>query len=201
MRLMLRPRSLAVAGLALLAGALPAASLAGSPVQKPGDKTIVEIAQEANSSLGEFDYLLAAVGCLTDPATGSNPIVAALAGDDRLTVFAPTDAAFEALQRALGVATPSPEATCTLPDAVVQEVLLYHVTEGRRFSNSVFNKRNAKAIPMLSGESVTANPDLTLTDTAGQRARLVMPEALANISARNGVVHVIDTVLLPTLTD
>jgi uncharacterized surface protein with fasciclin (FAS1) repeats len=68
---------------------------------KPGNNNIlpggniVQVAVAANEALGEFDYLLAAVGCLNDPATGTNPILNALSGDDRLTLFAPTDEAFE----------------------------------------------------------------------------------------------------------
>jgi uncharacterized surface protein with fasciclin (FAS1) repeats len=156
---------------------------------------IVQIAMEANRALGEFDYLLAAVGCLTDQSTGANPIVEALSGEDRLTLFAPTDAAFESLQRALGVSTPTPEATCDLGKEVVADVLTYHVTEGRRFSNSVFNVNRPKDLEMLNGESVRTNPDLTLTDFAGQSVGIV--GGLANINAANGVIHVIDTVLLP----
>jgi transforming growth factor-beta-induced protein len=156
---------------------------------------IVQIAQAANRALGEFDYLLAAVGCLTDPSTGANPIVQALTGDERLTLFAPTDEAFENLQRALGAATPSPQLTCSLGAAVVADVLTYHVTEGRRFANSVFNANRPKNVAMLNGEFIRANPDLTLTDIAGQSVGVVGP--LSNIDAANGVIHVIDKVLLP----
>jgi len=167
-----------------------------SPVPgKPGNLNIVEIALGANQSLGEFDYLLGAIGCLTDETTGANPVVDLLSGSDMYTVFAPVDSAFEDLQRALGITTPSPEATCALGDETVFNVLAYHVTAGRRFSNSVFNKNNPKMIEMLNGGYVVANPDLTLTDYAGQSVGIVAP--LFDINAKNGVVHVINTVLLP----
>lgn len=168
---------------------------------KPGNNNIlpggniVQIAQAANSALGEFDYLLAAVDCLTDPSTGANPIVQALSGEDRLTLFAPTDEAFEKLQRALGATTPSPELTCQLGNDVVADVLTYHVTEGRRFSNSVFNVNRPKNVEMLNGEYIRSNPDLTLTDVAGQSVGVV--GGLVNINAANGVIHVINAVLLP----
>ncbi|MGA9575539.1 MAG: hypothetical protein WBS20_16485, partial [Lysobacterales bacterium] len=74
---------------------------------------IVEVAVAANSLLGEFDYLLAAVGCLTD-AEGNNPVVNLLTGSDKYTLFAPTDAAFEALQGALGITEPDPATTCAV---------------------------------------------------------------------------------------
>lgn len=156
---------------------------------KPGDKDIATIAQEAG-----FTYLLGAVGCLTDDA-GNNPVVDLLTGTDKYTVFAPNDAAFIALQRALGIEEPSPEATCALPDDVVFDVLAYHVTDGRRFSNSVFNRRNAKPITMLNGKTVRANPNLTLTDVPKQVISVVPP--LVNVNASNGVIHQIDTVMLP----
>jgi uncharacterized surface protein with fasciclin (FAS1) repeats len=59
----------------------------------------------------------------------------------------------------------------------------------------VFNKNNPKMIEMLNGGYVVANPDLTLTDYAGQSVGIVAP--LFDINAKNGVVHVINTVLLP----
>jgi transforming growth factor-beta-induced protein len=182
-----------------LVGGTGAASAMGPG--KPGNNNIlpggniVQIAVAANQALGEFDYLLAAVGCLTDPSTGANPIVEALTGEDRLTLFAPTDEAFENLQRALGATTPSPQLTCTLGAEVVADVLTYHVTEGRRFSNSVFNANRPKNLEMLNGEAVRTNPDLSLTDIAGQSVGIV--GGLANINAANGVIHVIDKVLLP----
>lgn len=182
-----------------LLGAAGSASAMGPG--KPGDNdivpggNIVEIARAVNGALGEFDYLLAAVGCLTDPMTGANPVVDALTGTKPLTLFAPTDAAFENLQRALGVTDPSPQATCALGAETVADVLLYHVTEGRRFSNSVFNRNQPKPVEMLNGEFITTDPALTITDVAGQTVGVAAP--LVNINASNGVIHVIDTVLLP----
>lgn len=161
---------------------------------KPGPNDIVAVALAVNADDGEFDYLLGAVGCLTD-AEGDNAVVELLSGNDRHTLFAPTDQAFIDLQTALGVTEPSPEATCTLGDDVVFDVLAYHVKEGRRFSNSVFNKRHPKTLTMLNGEQLRTNPNLTLTDVAGQSVAVVPP--LVNINASNGVIHVIGSVLLP----
>jgi len=168
-----------------------------SPVPgKPGDANIVEIALAVNEDLGEFDYLLGAVGCLTDD-DGNNPVVDLLTGDDKKTLFAPTDDAFEQLQLALGVPEDqlAPDVTCTLGNETVLDVLAYHVTEGRRFSNSVFNRNNSKPVEMLNGEFITTNPDLTITDIAGQSIGVV-PD-FVNINASNGVIHVVDTVMLP----
>jgi uncharacterized surface protein with fasciclin (FAS1) repeats len=188
-----------IAAASAIAGLVAGAAYADPP-GRPGNNpiapggNIVQVAVAANQALGEFNYLLAAVGCLTD-ASGNNPVVAALSGSDKLTLFAPTDAAFEALQSALGVTSPAPEATCALGAATVAEVLTYHVTDGRRFANSVFNANNSKTIAMLNGGYITTNSDLTINDVAGQSVGVVA--GLVNINASNGVIHVIDTVLLP----
>jgi uncharacterized surface protein with fasciclin (FAS1) repeats len=185
------------AALATAAMAVGLASVAHgkSPVPgKPGTQNIVEIAAAVNAQTGEFDYLLAAATC--DYFEGA--IVELLSGTDKLTLFAPTDAAFEALQRKLGVQTPAPAITCTLPQATVFNILAYHVTEGRRFSNSVFNKRSTKMIEMLNGQYIVTNPNLTINDNAGKTIKPILsPRPLVNINASNGVIHVIDGVLEP----
>jgi uncharacterized surface protein with fasciclin (FAS1) repeats len=78
---------------------------------------------------------------------------------------------------------------------VLLNILTYHVTEGRRFSNSVFNRNAVKSVEMLNGGFIVTNPNLTINDNAGQTIGVVAP--LVNINASNGVIHVIDTVLLP----
>jgi uncharacterized surface protein with fasciclin (FAS1) repeats len=195
------------------AAAVATASLAFSPVAsakgvvpgKPGAANIVEIAAAVNAATGEFSYLLAAAQC---PQL-EGAVVALLTGEDKYTLFAPTDAAFIALQSALIDAfdlpiSPAPEVTCAV-DALLGEgtlfaVLAYHVTDGRRFSNSVFNRNEPKFIEMLAGGYVVANPDLTLSDNAGQTVGIVPKLGqldTVNVNASNGVIHAIDTVLLP----
>lgn len=179
---------------------------------KPGDMNIVEIA----TANGNFTYLLGAVGCFTDPETGDNPIAALLTGDEDLTVFAPIDSAFIALQETLielfdlesvipGV-VPSPELTCAVDDLYVpgtlETILAYHLTDGRRFSNSVFNKNNSKDIEMFAGGYITSTtmPTTKLITNIYQMVSPVVGEdamPLINIKASNGVIHVIDTVMLP----
>jgi len=170
--------------LALTAGALAIGIVAGpvaakSPVPgKPGTQTIYQIA-DSNANFSTLTSLLDLTGL--DAAVKQN--------DTKLTVFAPTDAAFAKLPPATVAFLLSPAGRDTLVD-----ILLYHVTDGRRFSNSVFGM-NPKTIEMLNGGTITTNPDLTITDGAGQTVSPVLP--LVNINASNGVIHVIDTVLLP----
>ncbi len=112
-----------------------------------------------------------------------------LNGNRHFTVFAPTDDAFAAI----GL-TPA-----TLQDALdtgaltveqLRNILLYHVTRGDRLSQSVVG---ARQIRMVNGDLVFV--DGTSLVTPNNAANLVL--SLIDIDARNGVVHVIDAVLLP----
>lgn len=160
--------------------ALPAAEesgsvqVAGKPghaaAAKPGDMTIVEIVSQND---GEFDVLQAAV-----VRAG---LVDALNGKTQYTVFAPTDQAFITT---LGAATEDAaiEAVNGLPVDALTNILLYHVTEGRRNSRSVLA---APGYQMLNGTTLS-------------RAQLgAAGLAATDISASNGIVHVISAVLLP----
>jgi uncharacterized surface protein with fasciclin (FAS1) repeats len=137
---------------------------------KPGDLTIVEIVLKDD---GEFDVLQAAV-----VRAG---LVDALNGKTQYTVFAPTDLAFVTT---LGVADEAAAiaAVNSLPIDTLTDILLFHVTEGRRTSRSVLA---APSYDMLNGAT------LTRTQLSGAGF------AATDISASNGIVHVINAVLLP----
>lgn len=161
---------------------------------KPGDKNIVEIASSVNAETGEYSALLAAAQC--DYFEGA--IVAALTSDDKVTLFAPTDAAFAALGLTAGnVCETFDGSEDALADpATLATVLTYHVTEGRRFSNSVVPKGNQpKTIDTLAGLPIQVNDDLTITDVEDAYEPMIVD--LFDVNASNGVIHTIDGVLLP----
>jgi transforming growth factor-beta-induced protein len=150
----------------------------------PASSNVVEIAQSYNPD--EFSQLVAALV----RTSGQDPdLLAALSGDGAFTVFAPTDAAFEALYTALGVASVD-----EIPLATLTAVLQHHVIASPR----VFST------DLESGTFLTLNGNITIdatagtiTDGSGAVANLA-DAALLNVLGTNGVIHVIDKVLLPT---
>ncbi|MFP8955917.1 fasciclin domain-containing protein [Natrialbaceae archaeon A-CW3] len=152
----------------------------------PGDETIAEIADAAG-----FDLLLAAVDYIAETNPDSE-LVAGLLNDDQYTVFAPTDEAFEALLEATGLESFA-EIDAELGDGTVEAVVSYHVTEGRQTSESVVPPRGKRCIEtLLDDATFTVDAEGTIT-AVGSTATIVD----ADISASNGVIHVIDGVLLP----
>ena len=211
-----KSKALIISMLAASAMVLATNAIAGSGKGKPGKNeileggTIAEIAATVNGATGDFTNLLTVVGCF-GPVTlvpGDNPIIDLLNGEDKYTLFAPTDDAFVALLTRLegidgfeGVSSDP----CMLDDSddlasnTLFTVLAYHVVDGRRFSNSIFNANSVKMVSTLAGADittyVTSGGAPTLNDVDGQEVGIVSP--LVNINAVNGVIHVIDTVLLP----
>lgn len=117
-------------------------------------------------------------------------LVSTLQGDGPFTVFAPTDAAFDALYAALEVSGPT-----EVDDATLEAVLLYHVLGARVFSSDL--EDNISATTLSSGATFTVNIDqsgVSLTDAAGETAGVTGTDVLGT----NGVIHVIDKVILPT---
>jgi transforming growth factor-beta-induced protein len=148
----------------------------------PGGATIYDIA----STSPDFSTLAFAL-----EATGLD---AALDNGGQFTVFAPTNEAFNKLE----AANPGTIAYLVANPDVLESVLLYHVTDGRRWSNSVVNKNNPKDVEMLSGGTISVTPMGTVVDTdslglSSPDATIVAPD----VNASNGVIHVIDEVLIP----
>ena len=164
------------------------------PGKRPGDTSIYEIAKSTTIHT-TLVALLDRVGLGEGGATD-------VAG--KFTVFAPTDEAFNKLITNLYANLPEEAVDALLEDDdFITGVLLYHVVDGRRFSNSVFNRKNMKELETLcAGQTLWSKPNLTVMDSNAltPNAGIVSNGAgglLANISASNGVVHVTDEVFLP----
>ena len=174
---------------------------------KPGDDTIFEIV--ASFLPGQFGQLYGAIQYV-DSELGAGLEDAIKSNDIDITVFAPVDAAFVGLLGVLNKPDIRPddvdeiEGVEGIPSEIVLAVLQYHLTNGRRGSNSVVPRKGSKTIQtMLQGASFEVDKDLMITDVAGQKALIgiVNPDIYANISASNGMIHVIDKVLLPVPLD
>jgi len=149
-----------------------------------GSESIAEIA--INNGFSEL------VGALqyVDAELDAGLVNLFLNGKDQYTVFAPTNDAFYGLYDALGEDV---QGITDLPATLVLDVLLYHVTDGRRSANSVVPKNNYKYIEtLLEGATFMVDSSGMITAT-GNTANIVA----ADISASNGIVHVIDAVILP----
>lgn len=122
-------------------------------------------------------------------------LVDTLQGPGPFTVFAPVNAAFEALPAGTVDTLLKPENKGTLT-----AVLTYHVVAGRVDAKSLekmIKKGGGKAMlkTVQGGELVAMSSGgrITLTDAKGGVARVT----IANVNQSNGVIHVIDKVLMP----
>lgn len=155
----------------------------GNRAPAPGSESIAEIAIAAN-----FDELVGAL-VYVDEELGAGLVDLFLNGTNQFTVFAPTNDAFNDLYDLFEDVNEITD----LPAELVLDVLLYHVAEGRRAANSVVPPVRDRSITTLLGASFSVNRDAVITDIAGQEVNIEQ----ANISASNGIIHVIDAVLLP----
>lgn len=136
------------------------------------EKTIVDIAVED----GRFNTLVAAVTAAELAET--------LSGEGPFTVFAPTDDAFAALPEGTLDSLLLPESKQALTD-----ILLYHVVSGKVMAADVVGLESA---PTVLGQDIAitvSDGNVFLNDT--------IQVIITDIEASNGVIHVIDAVLLP----
>lgn len=145
----------------------------------PKGDTIVDVALAANAQTGEFSILIQAL-LAADPA-----VIQTLDGNGQFTVFAPTDAAFVSLLGELGL---SADQLLSDQDLVTQ-VLLYHVARGNRNSNAVLGSSRIRTLE----RGFLFQSGGVLTDENGRSANIIATD----IQAANGVIHVIDRVVLP----
>ena len=139
--------------------------------QSEDEKAIYELPRDRAGKYGIYRIMAA------DPS-----IAEALSGDDPLTVFAPTDEAFAALEL-------TADNIGGLDQSFLTDVLLYHVTGGKLFAADVLA---AEQIEMLKGGSLTQDAGV-LTDNLGGTATIIVTD----VEASNGVIHAIDAVVLP----
>ena len=144
----------------------------------PPGPTVVDVAIEINEGpyAGQFDTLIAAV-LAADPA-----VLATLSGNGQFTVFAPTDDAFAAL----GI---TPDNVGDLDQGFLTDVLLYHVARGRRYSTVILASKRIRTLE----RGFLFQADGTLKDNLGGVANIIVTD----VEAANGVIHAIDTVVLP----
>jgi len=166
-------RTLQIVGAGIVAAAvLAAASTAPTAPAKASTRPTASIVQTAVKA-GQFKTLVALV-----KRAG---LAGALSGKGQLTVFAPTDSAFAKVPRQTLAALKS-------NPAKLRAVLLYHVAKGRLTAAKVARLRSVKTLDgatvrvRVSGGKVFVNS-----------ARVVK----ANVPASNGVIHVINRVLIP----
>ena len=144
------------------------------PSMVASDSSSMSIAEIAVAD-GNFTTLVAALD-----AAG---LVETLSAEGEFTVFAPTDAAFAALPEG------TVEALLEDPTGALTDILLYHVVDGVVPAETVVTLTEATT---LQGESVT----ITVTDD-GVFLNDTVQVIVTDIMASNGIIHVIDGVLLP----
>jgi uncharacterized surface protein with fasciclin (FAS1) repeats len=136
------------------------------------DKDIVDTAVAA-----KFNTLVAAVKAAD--------LVDTLKGDGPFTVFAPTDEAFAKLPKGVLEGLLKPE-----NKEMLKAVLLYHVVPGKVPASTVL-KMDGKQVKTAQGRSVAIEIDGASVTVGG--AKVIK----ADVPTSNGVIHVIDTVLVP----
>jgi len=134
-------------------------------------KTIVQVA-ESQSNLSS---LVAALTKFPD-------LVAVLNGSDKFTVFAPTNEAFAALLKTIGQTSID-----DVPEPVLKSLLQYHVTTGSVLSTQL--KAGNLSTANMESITVAVSPEITLNGSA--------KVLTADVQASNGVIHIIDNVLVP----
>jgi uncharacterized surface protein with fasciclin (FAS1) repeats len=160
-----------ILGIVLAAAAGPVfADCGSSHAAVTASNNIVETAVSA----GTFNTLVAAVQAAD--------LAAVLSGDGPYTVFAPTDEAFAKL--------PAGTIEALLADpAKLREILLYHVVPGRVTAAQVVNLHSATTAQGSDIAILVADGSVMVNDST---------VIATDIESSNGVIHVIDTVMIPT---
>ncbi|PTB95067.1 fasciclin [Marivirga lumbricoides] len=153
---------------------------------EPDAPTIAE-ALNSTADLSTLDAAVAAV----------NGLEAQLLAANEITVFAPNNAAFEDALEAFDAADLNELVSAIGGVDNLETVLGYHVVADVAFAADL---SNSQSLPTLAGQNLTVNvsgSSVSVTDVSGNTFNVVT----ADIEVQNGVVHVIDGVLLPELPE
>ena len=138
----------------------------------------------SNGSISVYDIIATSgVHNTLEAAIDAAALNGTLSGDGSFTVFAPTDAAFAALPASLI------GALLTDPSGVLTDILLYHVLDGQVLSSQL---PATATVPTLNGQTVDI--EVTADGVTVNGAQVIIADLIGN----NGVVHVIDAVLIPS---
>ena len=200
-------RSLRTIGAGVLAGALLfSVAACSSDDDKADDTTTTTVAEDTTTTLpDELNIVETAVsaGSFTVLATllQEADLVGTLSGDGPFTVFAPTDEAFAAAAADLEVELDDLAAALTAEEnkELLAEILSYHVVAGEVLAATVVTL-DGQEVDTVAGIPFTVNVDgetVTITDGAGRTVGVVDVDVLAS----NGVIHILDNVLLPSIPE
>jgi transforming growth factor-beta-induced protein len=140
----------------------------------PTDKNIVQLAVATPALSILVEAVLAA------------ELQGVLSGPGPFTVFAPTNDAFAALLGELHIS----KAALLADKALLTKVLTYHVVPAQVLSSGI---PFGQPVTSVQGQTFTIGKDLAITDANNRKSNIVATD----VAASNGVVHVIDRVILP----
>jgi len=138
--------------------------------------SVVDLAA-ANS---EFSSLVSVLG------TADGDLVNVLSGEGPFTVFAPNNAAFEAVS----------SVTATLDNSQLAKVLTYHVVAGNVRKDDIMD---GMEVTTVNGETFTISAGAAVTITDANEDVTTEPSTVTftDVQGTNGVIHFIDAVLVP----
>ncbi|MBX9706952.1 MAG: fasciclin domain-containing protein [Caulobacteraceae bacterium] len=192
----------------ILTLSVASAAILGLAACNSGAETEAPAADAAATDTAAVEAPAAATGTVVTVAQG-NPefttlvsavqaaeLVETLNGAGPFTVFAPTNAAFEKIPAATRESLMAPAGKADLTG-----ILTYHVVPGNVSAAALAEQITAgggsATLTTVQGGTLTARAEadgsITLTDAAGNTSRVVQ----ADVAATNGVIHVIDTVVMP----
>lgn len=154
------------------------------PTKKESEKTIVEVAVSNDN----FSTLVAAVK--------SANLVETLGSEGPFTVFAPTNAAFDKLPDGTIPTLLKPE-----NNEMLTSILTYHVIAGefraadvvKAIKESEYGKFKIKTVQGNKLVAYIKDGNVYLKDSKGNKSKIIMTD----VDASNGVIHAIDTVVMP----